>query len=357
MSKLSVYSREQKCREVEKLKGDIAKIRKALKRTIKQAEHSQKQVAHLEKIIDAVHYESTTLLAGAPAAQVQLLGVLRRIERATELERFRASAETQTADKGSTLEKENETLRREIRKRDQRYYQLNADLASVRAKLERESEKCRAIFQRAKEAEMMREGFRRKLEMEKEKCRKADEEAASAKTMTEAAQRDVKRELTELQRNSLNISLQYERQCEVLEKLQRSRDDAHLAAEAARNKQKRETIKASRQLERLKKESAGLLNELKKNKKELKTEVLCREKYGSQLRSTRTALQTVQLQLANEEIQKRELQRKLENAQQLLALMREQRRADQELLEGLAPSGGDPEGDGVDPQQVCFRQP
>ena len=63
------------------------------------------------------------------------------------------------------------------------------------------------------------------------------------------------------------------------------------------------------------------------------------------------------MQLANEEIQKRELQRKLENAQQLLALMREQRRADQELLEGLAPSGGDPKGDGVDPQQVCFRQP
>merc|ERR1712196_550777 len=37
----------EKCCEVEKLKGDIAKMRKALKRTIKQAEHSQKQVAHL----------------------------------------------------------------------------------------------------------------------------------------------------------------------------------------------------------------------------------------------------------------------------------------------------------------------
>jgi len=336
-----VVLRLKKCAEVEQQAFTITKLRKALKHMVFETESNQEYVAHVEKIIGAVHDEAVALVrVGPPLSQRQLLeGLQKRIIPMTVLKEFRSSNPTLTGGRNvdlEGLEREVEVLRQEVRRKEQ-------ELMSSKTTM-------------TKEAESYREESKKQLEEEKQRTRKAEAELKKVKTTQGVALKEREAEWAEIQRSTLEISLQYEKQCKHVETLQETCEEARLALAAARTKQSRDTVSVSKKLEVSTKESAALAKQLTVLKKQLKTEVRCRAEVAGQLRSTRIDMQGIQVKLASEETQNRELQRKLKQSTKLLNRLRNQRKADQEMLDGISLSTSNTtlnsEYDGLDPEQV-----
>jgi|MDSY01.2.fsa_nt_gb chromosome segregation ATPase len=183
----------------------------------------------------------------------------------------------------------------------------------------------------AKESESLREDGRRKFEACLERCRNAEAELKRAKTLNTLAARDSHKEMTELQKQTLIISLQYEKQCKAMERLRASNDDAQAAIQAARAVQARETSVVERDLERAKSENEQLMKQLNTVKKQLKTEVRCRAEVSGQLKGAREDMQAMQRRLGSEEVKRTETERKLKQSVQVIRKLRKAYQENQEV--------------------------
>ena len=317
-----------KCHEVEKMKGDTAKIRKLLKHTIRQTKDAQAHVAQAQAAMGAVQAAIVALISNhPPLSQQQLFEGLQRVERMVVLAPFtpvrNGVSLIEGSDKLGTLENELNAPRSQVRRREQQCEQLNGDFASTKSKMERKWELHRGTSLKSKESETRQEECLQQVEHEEQRFRKTE-------ALHSIALKESEVELAELKMQSLVISLQYERQCEVIEGLEKNCQDSS---------------------DKLKGVRAALKGEVMVLKKQLQTEVRCRAKVASQLRSTRMELQRTRVQLASGDAQKRELRRQLKHSNQL---NRMRQRKEGKAISDLTPSHSyfDCEYDGANPQQL-----
>jgi hypothetical protein len=183
-----------------------------------------------------------------------------------------------------------------------------------------------AVAVAAKESEKLREDGRRQFENCLERCRTAEAELKRIKSLSTLAAKDIHSDMLELQKQTLIMSLQYEKQSKALERVKVANDDAQMAIQAARAVQGRETSAVERELGRVKSQNARWAEEITIQKRKLTTEVRCRAEVSGQLKVVREELQATQGLLRSEEAKRLEAERRLKQFAQVLQKLRQARK-------------------------------
>lgn len=305
-----------------RLEDMLRRTQAALKKAMGELQSMKERNNILQAMVNKVHEDNAR---GERQADKRLAEANARVENLTVQLKSRAlnqKSDNANAAKVPELERELKALRAELKKRGLRSSQLSADLNATRAKMEKEMEQCRAVTVAAKESEMSRENGRRQFESVLERSRSAEAELIRVKTLGMLAAKDTHKELVEVQKQALIISLQYEKQCKAMERLKSVNKDVQLAIHAARTVQARETSVVERELEQSKVETQRLGNELREVKRHLTTEVRCRENVSSQLKELREEKDFLQRCLSSEEAKRADAERKLKQTKSVLQKFR-----------------------------------